>query len=115
MMAMPMEQGGSQLSAAAKEFIPGATSGGMPNGGAMDAFQSQRDPFRFNVGAAEFTPNAQTVQPNAGFAVQPQMMQPMAPAIMGPNGAPFMMVPVNMNGGVMMQAPNGAMPMVQQA
>ena len=112
MMQMSMEQGGSKLSASAQEFIPG---GGMPNGGAMDAFQSQRDAFRFNVGAAEFTPNSQTVQPNAGFAVQPQMpMQMVAPMVAG-NGAPFMMVPVNMNGGVMMQPQPGAMPMVQQA
>jgi hypothetical protein len=116
MMQMSMEQGGSKLSASAQEFIPG---GGMPNGGAMDAFQAQRDPFRFNVGAAEFTPNSQTVQPNAGFAVQPQMpMQMVAPMFAGGN-APVMMVPVmgggNMPGGVMMQPQPGAMPIVQQA
>ena len=52
---------GSKLSASAQEFVPGGA--GMPNGGAMDAYQSQ---FRFNVGAAEFTPTGQTVQPNAG-------------------------------------------------
>jgi hypothetical protein len=116
MMQMSMEQGGSKLSASAQEFIPG---GGMPNGGAMDAFQAQRDQFRFNVAAAEFTPNSQTVQPNAGFAVQPQMpMQMVAPMFAGGN-APVMMVPVmgggNMPGGVMMQPQPGAMPIVQQA
>ena len=56
-----MHEGGSKLSASAQEFVPGGA--GMPNGGAMDAYQSQ---FRFNVGAAEFTPTGQTVQPNAG-------------------------------------------------
>merc|ERR1719487_3116641 len=116
-----MHEGGSKLSASAQEFIPGGAGGGgggggMPNGtgaGPMDAYQSQ---FRFNVGAAEFTPTGQTVQPNAGFAVQPQMMQTIAAPMMAPNG-PVMMVPVNMNGGpVMMQAtPQGAMPMFQQA
>merc|ERR1719160_1179778 len=66
----------------------------MPNGGAsMDAFSQSQ--FRFNVGAAEFTPTGQTVQPNAAFPVQPQMQQPM-----------MMMMPVNgamNNGGVIMQ------------
>ena len=58
---MPME-GGSRLSASAQEYIPGVASGGRLSGGATH--QSQQ--FRFNAGAAEFTPSGQTVQPNAG-------------------------------------------------
>ena len=69
----------------------------------MDAYQSQ---FRFNVGAAEFTPTGQTVQPNAGFPVQPQMQQPMMMAAPMPSQPMMMMMPVNgamNNGGVIMQ------------
>merc|ERR1719313_1924202 len=102
-----MHEGGSKLSASAQEFIPGGAGGGggMPNGGAsMDAFSQSQ--FRFNVGAAEFTPTGQTVQPNAGFAVQPQMQQPMMMAAPMPSQPMMMMMPVNgamNNGGVIMQ------------